>query len=78
VILDVQLRVGHGLNVLRKLNTLLPGSMPAVIMLTDFAIADFGRHAATYGARHFLDKSTGMKQLQTILRLLAFRPSTAA
>src|SRR5579863_4290753 len=73
VLLDIQLRIGNGLNVLRKLRTLLPERMPAVIVFTDFAITDFGRFSTSHGARYFLDKSTGFKHLGSLLRTLDVR-----
>jgi two-component system, OmpR family, response regulator len=77
VIIDIQLRAGNGINVLRKLRALLPDSMPAVIMLTDYAITEFGRRATAYGAKYFLDKATGMKQLEALLRSLTILPRTS-
>jgi len=73
VLLDIQLRAGNGLNVLRKLRALLPGAMPDVIVFTDFAITDFVRYATMYGARYFLDKASGLKHLATLLRTLTVR-----
>ena len=70
VLLDIQLREGNGLNVLKKLRALLPESMPAIVVFTDFAITDFGRYATAYGARYFLDKASGLKHLRSLLRTL--------
>ena len=68
VLLDIQLRVGNGLNVLRKLQALLEESLPAIVVFTDFAITDFGRYATTHGAKYFLDKASGLKYLRSLLR----------
>jgi two-component system OmpR family response regulator len=73
VLLDIQLRAGNGLNVLRKLRALLQESMPAVVVFTDFAITDFGRYATAHGARYFLDKASGLKHLRALLRTLDVR-----
>jgi two-component system OmpR family response regulator len=73
VLLDIQLRAGNGLNVLRKLRALLQESMPAVVMFMDFAMTDFGRYATAYGARYFLDKASGLKHLRALLRTLDVR-----
>jgi DNA-binding NarL/FixJ family response regulator len=78
VVLDIQLRVGNGLNVLRQLHSVLMDSMPAVIVFTDFAIADFRRYSNYHRARYFLDKSSGVKPLGTLLRSLANFPRTYA
>jgi DNA-binding NarL/FixJ family response regulator len=73
VLLDIQLRVGNGLNVLKKLHALLNEAMPAVIVFTDFALTDFGRHSTRYGAKYFIDKANGLKHLASLLRTLAVR-----
>jgi len=73
VLLDIQLRVGNGLNVLRKLRALQQEAMPTVIVFTDFALTDFGRFSISHGARYFLDKSSGLKQLGALLRTLDVR-----
>jgi len=77
VVLDIQLRIGNGLAVLRKLRNLLPGSMPAVIIYTDYAIAEFSRHAAYQGARYFLDKASDLDHLEGLLRSLSEQPRTS-
>ncbi len=74
VVLDIQLRIGNGLTVLRKLRTLLPESMPAVIVFTDYAIAEFSRNAAYQGARGFVDKASGLHHLGNLLQALALQP----
>jgi DNA-binding NarL/FixJ family response regulator len=73
VLLDIQLRVGNGLTVLKKLHVLMNESMPAVIVFTDFALTDFGRYSTRYGAKYFIDKSSGLKHLGSLLRTLAVR-----
>lgn len=77
VVLDIQLRAGNGLSVLKKLHALLPGSMPAVIVFTDYAIAEFARHATHQGARYFLDKASGLSHVGSLLRSLGVSPRTA-
>jgi DNA-binding response OmpR family regulator len=77
VVIDIQLRVGNGLNVLRKLRTLLQDSMPAVIVFTDFAITDFSRYSTYYGARYFLDKANGLKHFGSLLRSMGVHPGAA-
>jgi DNA-binding NarL/FixJ family response regulator len=74
VVLDIQLRIGNGLTVLRKLRNLLPESMPAVIVYTDYAIAEFSRHAAYQGARYFLDKASDLDHLGGMLKSLGEQP----
>jgi DNA-binding NarL/FixJ family response regulator len=78
VVLDIRLRIGNGLNVLRQLDSVLTDSMPAVIVFTDFAIADFRRYSTYHHARYFLDKNSGVKPLGTLLRSLANFPRTYA
>ena len=77
VVLDIQLSVGNGLNVLKKIRTLLQDSMPAVIVYTDYAIAEFSRRADYLGARYFLDKASDLNYLRGLLRTLGERPQTS-
>jgi hypothetical protein len=50
----------------------------AVIVFTDYAIADFRRYSNYHHARYFLDKNAGLQPLGTLLRSLAHFPRTYA
>jgi DNA-binding NarL/FixJ family response regulator len=69
VVLDLQLRRGSGFGVLRALRRL--DKRPAVVVLTNFALATYRQSALALGAAHFLDKSKDYDQLPTILADLA-------
>ncbi len=70
VILDLQLHAGSGFGVLRALHR-RPGSGPAVIVFTNFAISAYRDTALALGARHFLDKSRDYDRLPAVLQSLS-------
>jgi two-component system, OmpR family, response regulator len=71
VVLDIQLRQGNGLNVLRRLKGLPADSQPIVIVFTNHANPEFRRHAASQGALYFLDKISEFDHLEGLLRMLS-------
>jgi two-component system OmpR family response regulator len=71
VVLDIQLRQGNGLNVLRRLKGLPFGSQPVVIIFTNHANPEFRRHAASQGALYFLDKVSEFDHLEGLLKMLS-------
>jgi DNA-binding NarL/FixJ family response regulator len=69
VILDLQLRQGTGLGVLKSLNPI--GPRPRVIVLTNFDLPAYRREATELGADYFLDKSREYHRVPEILETLA-------
>lgn len=71
VIIDIKLRVGNGINVLRQIKKMkLFGSMVAIV-LTNYAFDIYQKRCMALGADYFLDKSTQFEQLKQILGRLA-------
>jgi two-component system OmpR family response regulator len=66
IILDLQLHTGSGFGVLKTLRK--RGTMPPVIVFTNFAIAAYRDSALALGAAHFLDKSRDYDQLPSVLQ----------
>lgn len=64
VILDIHLRQGTGIGVLRALGG---ATHPRVIVLTNFPRAEYRRAAESLGAYAFLDKSCDVGQLGPLL-----------
>jgi DNA-binding NarL/FixJ family response regulator len=65
VILDVRMRGGNGLKVLREVKKMNPA--PRVIMLTNYAYAQYRKKFEEAGADFFLDKSTEFDKLPQAL-----------
>jgi DNA-binding NarL/FixJ family response regulator len=65
VILDIRMPGGNGMDVLRQLKEENPA--PKVIMLTNFAYAQYRRRCEEAGADFFLDKSTEFDQIPLAL-----------
>jgi len=65
VLLDMQLRQGSGLDVLRALREQAPGV--EVYMLTNFAAEPFRSAAKRLGARDVFDKSTEFGQVRELI-----------
>jgi len=66
IILDLQLHTGSGFGVLKTLRK--RGTMPPVVVFTNFAIAAYRDSALALGAAHFLDKSRDYDQLPLVLQ----------
>ena len=75
VVLDLQLRIGSGFNVLRRLKVLPLERKPVVIVFSNHADADFRLRAAGEGARYFLDKASEFDRLGDLLDSLGARPA---
>jgi two-component system response regulator DevR len=73
VVLDLQLRHGHGFNVLNALRA--PADRPhlIIIVLTNFASALYRSRSMQMGADYFLDKSREYARLGDVLEELASR-----
>ncbi len=73
VILDIQLKRGNGLNVLRRLARLGLARLPTVIVLTNFAEPEYRRRAIAAGCDFFFDKSSEFDRVADVLGTLAER-----
>jgi two-component system OmpR family response regulator len=73
VVLDLQLRDGHGFNVLRALRA--PSDRPrlTVIVLTNFTSSQYRGRSLEIGADYFFDKSREYDRVCDILEDLALR-----
>ena len=73
VILDIRLRRGSGVNVMREIKKDEPS--PAVIILTNYPNNFYRMKCLNAGADYFLDKSTEFEQIPGILKEMASRLS---
>jgi DNA-binding NarL/FixJ family response regulator len=67
VVLDIQLREGNGLNVLRRLRSLALDVRPIVIVLTNYNYPEFRFRAITAGSDYFFDKATELHRVAEVL-----------
>lgn len=65
MVLDLRLSQGSGFDVLEFMATL--PRRPRVIVLTNYALAEYRRRAEGLGAEHFLDKSSDFPRLPELL-----------
>jgi DNA-binding NarL/FixJ family response regulator len=65
VILDIRMPGGNGIDVLREVKKMTPA--PQVIMLTNFAYAQYRKKCEEAGADFFLDKSAEFEKLPQAL-----------
>jgi DNA-binding NarL/FixJ family response regulator len=66
VILDIRMPGGSGIDVLREVKRMDPA--PCVIMLTNYAYAQYREECEEASADYFLDKSTEFDQLPLALK----------
>jgi DNA-binding NarL/FixJ family response regulator len=66
VILDIQIRGGTGLDVLREMRQ--RGSGALVIVLTNFPSRQYREHSFAHGADYFFDKTTEFREVPAVLR----------
>ncbi|HQW20555.1 MAG TPA: response regulator transcription factor [Rhodocyclaceae bacterium] len=66
VVLDIKLRVGSGIEVLKEIRRL--GSQSATIMLTNHANEEFRRHCMALGADYFYDKTCEFEMVTEALK----------
>ena len=73
VVLDLQLKAGHGFHVLAALRT--PSDRPrvTVIVLTNFASAVYRDRSMQLGADYFFDKARDYDRVSEVLEELALR-----
>ena len=76
VVLDIQLRVGNGLNVLRRLRSLKLDVRPLVIMLTNYNYPQFRFRAITAGTDYFFDKATEFHRVAEVIGSLGNTATT--
>ncbi len=67
VILDLHLRNGSGLGVLRRLARMTRQPKPTVIVYTNYDLPEYRREAERLGASFFLDKARDYGRLVAIL-----------
>jgi DNA-binding NarL/FixJ family response regulator len=73
VVLDLQLRAGHGFNVLAALRTWSDRPRITVIVLTDFSSPVYRERSMQSGADYFFDKARDYDRLTELLEQLAAR-----
>lgn len=66
VVLDIKLRVGSGIDVLKEIRR--QGSPSATIMLTNHATQEFRRHCMALGADYFFDKTCEFEMVKEALK----------
>jgi two-component system OmpR family response regulator len=71
IILDLQLRHGNGLAVLRRVRAEKPGPRPLIIVFTNFATPHFREVSMRCGADYFFDKSRDYDRVREVLEDLA-------
>ena len=67
VVLDIQLRQGNGLNVLRRVRSLKLDVRPLVIVLTNYNYPEFRFRAIAAGTDYFFDKATELHRVAEVL-----------
>jgi DNA-binding NarL/FixJ family response regulator len=70
IILDIQLKRGNGLNVMRRLARLGLTRLPTVIVLTNYAEPEFRSRAIEAGCDFFFDKSSELDRVAGVLGTL--------
>ena len=69
VVLDLHLREGSGIDVIRALR--VAGTLPTCIVLTNHSGLPYRKAALDAGAHHFFDKSAEIPSMLALLRTLA-------
>src|SRR4030095_14674278 len=75
LILDLQLREGNGLNVLRSFQGDAQAASRPIAVVTTFASAACARESLALGASYFFDKAHDLPALVTLIRKLAAKAS---
>lgn len=70
VVLDLQLRQGTGIGVLRSLRASRPAGV-VVIVLTNYAIPRLREHSLALGADYFFEKARDFNRVREVLEALA-------
>ncbi len=77
VILDLQLRIGTGLGVLKSLQGLLPNDSHVAIVFTNYSFKQYRDRAIALGASHFFDKARDLESMRRVLSDLAAKAAAA-
>lgn len=75
VVLDLQLRQGNGLAVLKALRATSEGQTVTVIVLTNFAFPHFRDRSLELGADYFFDKAREYDRVREVLEELVAAPA---
>jgi DNA-binding NarL/FixJ family response regulator len=75
VVLDLQLREGHGFNVLKALRNVSARRRIIVLVLSNYASAQYRGRSMEIGADYFFDKARDYDQLCEVLEELVARRS---
>lgn len=70
LVLDLQLRQGTGIGLLRSLQAIRPAGV-VVIVLTNYAIPRLREHSLALGADHFFEKARDFNRVREVLEALA-------
>ena len=73
VVLDLQLRQGNGLSILKTLRSSASGERVIVIVLTNYAFPHFRERSLKLGANYFFDKAQEYDRVREVLEELAVR-----
>jgi CheY-like chemotaxis protein len=68
IVTDIQLRKGSGIGVVRKVRTKMPQSPPLIIVLTNYATAEYRDACIASGADEFLDKSSEYDRFLALMK----------
>lgn len=71
VILDLQLRSGTGLGVLKAMHEWRSDAPRTAIVFTNYGFPQYRERALALGAQHFFDKSRDLEALRDVLQRLA-------
>lgn len=71
LILDIQLKQGNGINLLRTLSNTQEQSQCLKIVLSNHAGGTYRRMSQQYGVQHFFDKTSQFPQLHSLLQQLS-------
>lgn len=71
LILDLQLRIGTGLGVLKALQGLLPHDSHLAMVFTNYGFKQYRDRVLALGASHFFDKARDLDAMRRVLADLA-------
>jgi DNA-binding NarL/FixJ family response regulator len=71
LIVDLQLRIGTGLGVLKAMRGVLDDGRHTVIVLTNYGFRQYRERALALGAQHFFDKARDLDAMRTVIAGLA-------
>jgi DNA-binding NarL/FixJ family response regulator len=75
-IVDICLRDGNGLNVLRAVSQMIWIRLPQLIVLTNHPDPEYAQACRKLGADYFFDKSTEFEDVENLLETLAVQKIT--